>query len=166
MFLYKLIKKTLNHLFRYLVLYRVGSTKGRVYVGGFTLVNKNVHLGDNANFNGMKILGRGLVTIGDNFHSGSECMMITESHNYQGSKIPYDDTFTLKGIIIEDNVWLGNHVLILGGITIGEGAIIHAGSVISSNIPAKAIAGGNPAKVFKYRDFTHYDQLKLQKSFH
>jgi len=53
-----------------------------------------------------------------------------------------------------------------GNITIGEGAIIQAGSVVVSDIPKYAIAGGDPAKVFKYRDIEHYEKLKKEKKFH
>ena len=71
-----------------------------------------------------------------------------------------------KNIIIEDNVWLGDRVIILGGIKIGEGAVIQAGSVVVEDIPICAVAGGHPAKVFKYRDQTHYFQLKQEGKFH
>jgi acetyltransferase-like isoleucine patch superfamily enzyme len=130
-------------------------------------VNSNTYLGNNVNFNGMKIVGRGKVTIGDNFHSGEECLMITDSHNYNtGKAIPYDNTYIVKDIEIKDNVWLGARVIILGGVTIEEGAIIQAGSVVVSNIPKGAIYGGHPAKLIKYRDLEHYDRLKAQGKFH
>lgn len=48
----------------------------------------------------------------------------------------------------------------------GEGAIIQAGAVVVKDIPPYAIAGGNPAKVFKYRDKEHYETLKAQGKFH
>ena len=132
----------------------------------FSAVTKNTILGKNVNFNGMRISGQGNVLIGDNFHSGTECMIITSYHNYdQGTKIPYDDTYISKDVRIEDNVWLGSRVIVLGGVTIGEGAIIQAGSVVVKDIPAYGIAGGHPAKVFKYRDIEHYNQLKKQGSF-
>ena len=49
--------------------------------------------------------------------------------------------------------------------SIGEGAIIQAGAVIVNNIPPLGIAGGNPAKVFKYRDMEHYFRLKSNNQF-
>jgi len=129
-------------------------------------VSKNTHLGRNVNFNGMKILGRGAVRIGDNFHSGKKCSMMTDYHNYDyGTKIPYDDTYVIKDIAIGDNVWLGNGVTILPGVTIGEGAIIQAGSVVVNDIPPLAVAGGHPARVFKYRDKNHYFELKEKGRF-
>jgi acetyltransferase-like isoleucine patch superfamily enzyme len=138
-----------------------------IRVNGRSKVTQNTILGNNVNFNGMIVTGRGNVTIGDNFHSGEDCLMITQIHNYDSGKaIPYDDTYLTKDIKIEDNVWLGSRVIILGGVTIGEGAIIQAGSVVVTDIPKYAIAGGHPAKVFKYRDIDHYEKLKAEKQFH
>lgn len=131
-----------------------------------TSVTGNTVLGNNVNFNGLDIRGGGEVTIGDNFHSGEGVLLITQNHNYEGERIPYDSTYVLKGIKIEDNVWLGDRVIVLGGNTIGEGSIIQAGSVVTSDIPACAIAGGHPAKVFAYRDKEHYYELKQRKMFH
>ena len=52
---------------------------------------------------------------------------------------------------IGDRVWIGANVTILKGVTIGNDAVIGAGSVVTKDIPEKAIAVGNPAKVTKYR---------------
>jgi len=54
-------------------------------------------------------------------------------------------------IIIEDEVWIGTGATILSGVTIGKGAIIAACSVVTKNVPAYAIYGGNPAKLIRYR---------------
>ena len=135
-------------------------------VNNYSYVTSNTNLGSNVNFNGMKIQGTAKVNIGDNFHSGIECMIITDSHNYEGNAIPYDETVISKDVIIEDNVWLGNRVIVLPGVTIGEGAIVQAGSVVVGDIPKYAIAGGHPAKVFKSRDKDHYEKLKKEGKFH
>lgn len=136
-------------------------------INGKSYVTSKTELGDNVNFNGMKIQGHGKISIGNNFHSGIECMIITDIHNYDnGSAIPYDDTIVSKDVIIKDNVWIGNRVMILAGVIIEEGAIIQGGSVVVNNIPKYAIAGGHPAKVFKYRDKEHYEKLKKENKFH
>ena len=70
-----------------------------------------------------------------------------------------------KKITIKDNVWLGNRVLIAGNVTIGEGAIIAAGSVVVKDVLDCAIVGGNPAKIIKYRDKQHYYKLKALKKY-
>lgn len=59
---------------------------------------------------------------------------------------------TTKGnIVVMDDVWIGRRVTILSGVTIGQGAIIAAGSVVTNNVPAYSIVGGVPAKVIKNR---------------
>ncbi len=166
--------KTLKRFFRGLkrrsYTRRVLNTAARVgedlRVNGPSTVTATTYLGNNVNFNGMTITGHGKVLIGDNFHSGPECLMITAVHNYDtGKAIPYDDTYIIRDIVIEDNVWFGTRTIILGGVTIGEGAIIQAGSVVVSDIPKYAIAGGHPAKPFKYRNIEHYNALKRDKKF-
>lgn len=125
-----------------------------------------VRVSDNCCFNGMKILGNGKVTIGNYFHSGIDCMMLTSNHNYEGNQIPYDETFIKKEIIIGDCVWFGNRVLVVGNVKIGDGAILAAGSVVCNDVPPYAIVGGNPAKVIKYRNIPHFKQLKSKGAFH
>lgn len=143
----------------------LGSYGKRLLVNGPSVFNKQVKVGDYCNFNGMQILGGGKVTIGNFFHSGTECMIITQNHNYEGERIPYDETYIYKNVTIDDCVWFGNRVIVTGNITIGEGAIIAAGSVVCNDVPPLAIVGGNPAKVIKYRDADHYYQLKENKLF-
>jgi acetyltransferase-like isoleucine patch superfamily enzyme len=60
---------------------------------------------------------------------------------------------------IGDRVWIGANVTILKGVTIGNDAVVGAGSVVTKDIPAKAIAVGNPAKVIKYRQ----EKLTIQE---
>jgi chloramphenicol O-acetyltransferase type B len=161
------LKKLKQLLFTGLVRYKCKGSQYKLTVNNYSKVTKNTLLGNNVNFNGMKIKGNATVSIGDNFHSGEECLMITDIHNYDtGNKIPYDTTYIKKDIYIEDNVWLGDRVIVLGGVTIGEGSIIQAGSVVVSDIQKYAIAGGHPAKVFKQRDINHYLKLKKEKRFH
>lgn len=164
--MFKLVKKIMGYLWTWLVKYKAKSYGENLRVNGKSIINRNTFLGENVNFNGMKIKGRGKVVIGDNFHSGQECLMLTDNHNYDGGNaIPYDSTVISKEIIIENNVWLGDRVIVLGGSHISEGAIIQAGSVVSGFVPKCAVAGGHPAKVFKYRDIEHYERLKESKCF-
>lgn len=142
--------------------FQLGSYGDGLRVNGPSSFGKTVRVGNNVNFNGMLILGRGNVLIHNNFHSGRECMIITSNHNYEGEAIPYDNTYIHKNVEIKDNVWLGNRVLITGNVVIGEGAIVAAGSVVVKDVPDYAIVGGNPAKVIKFRDIEHYKKLKKE----
>jgi acetyltransferase-like isoleucine patch superfamily enzyme len=123
-------------------------------------------LGENVSFNGMTVVGYGEVSIGNNFHSGSECLLITSNHNYEGISIPYDNTHICKKIEIGDNVWFGSRCTILGGVTIGEGAIIQASALVHKDVPKGAIVGGNPSQIIKYRNLEHYERLKSENKFH
>lgn len=69
---------------------------------------------------------------------------------------------TKGNIVVEDDVWIGYGATILSGVHIGQGAIIAAGSVVTHDIPAYAIAGGIPAKIIKYR-FPDSVRKKLQQ---
>ena len=157
----KIFKISKRKLFTFLVKIKTKNIKGPIFINGYSKVNKNTILGSNVHFNGLKIYGTAKVEIGNNFHSGFGCEFITDFHNYEGAtKIPYDETYSIRDIKIEENVWLGIKVMVLGGVTIGEGSIIQAGSVVVNNIPKYSIAGGHPAKVFKHRDNVHYEKLK------
>ena len=166
-----MIKRWMNRFKMRKYVSRAKKQAARVGVGlkvnGSSSFSGNTYLGDHDNFNGMVIKGSGKVSIGDYFHSGKDCLMITSFHNYDnGDAIPYDKTVISKPIEIGDYVWIGDRVIILGGASIGEGAIIQAGSVVVDDIPPYAVAGGHPAKVFKYRDIEHFNELKKQGKFH
>ncbi|MGL5356554.1 MAG: CatB-related O-acetyltransferase [Cetobacterium sp.] len=61
------------------------------------------------------------------------------------------EAWTKGPIVVKDDVWIGTDALVLSGVTIGQGAIVAAGSVVTKDVPPYSIVGGNPAKVIKYR---------------
>lgn len=163
----KVFRGLQRYYFTFVVRHQVGAFGKPLFVGGRTILTKYTFLGKNTNFNGLVVIGTGRLTIGDNFHSGQECMIITAIHDYDGGDaIPYGESVIEKSVWIEDNVWLGARVTILPGVRVGEGAIVQAGAVVVSDIPRYSIAGGNPAQVFKYRDQEHYERLKSAGKFH
>ena len=136
-------------------------------------VEENISLtvGASSFFNGMRIHNDGkdkgtppaTVKIGCHFHSGKGCVIRTSDHDFQrgypvinGSIAGYKSA----DVTIGNYVWLGDDVLIMKGITIGEGAIIQARSVVVSDIPPLAIAGGHPCRVFASRDLEEFKFLK------
>lgn len=150
-----------------IILSKVKSHKGQIYIGGKTRLSSKTILNLNPNFNGMIIKGFGEVIFGDNFHSGSDCLIITSNHNFDyGKSIPYDHTHILKKVKIGNNVWFGDRVIVLGNVNIGEGVIVQAGSVVTKDVPDFSIVGGSPAKVFKTRNIEHYLKLKNENKFH
>jgi len=168
--LFLLIIKKIN-LFKHkilgkILLGKVKSHKDQIYIGGKTRLTSNTILNLNPNFNGMIIKGHGEVVFGDNFHSGSDCLIITSNHNFDyGKSIPYDDSHVLKKIKIGNNVWFGDRVIVLGNVNIGEGVIVQAGSVVTKDIPDFCIVGGSPAKAFKKRNIEHYIKLKNENKY-
>lgn len=137
------------------------------FVGGkSSFYGPHLYIGDYCCFNGMTIGGGGKVYIGNYFHSGVDCIINTQNHRYEGTEIPYDSEFDYKTIRIGDCVWFGHRVIVTGNVTIGEGAIIGAGAVVTKDVPACAIVGGNPARIIKYRDQERYYRLKAEGKFH
>lgn len=103
----------------------------------------------------------GGVTIGRYFHTGRGLTIFSTNHNYKyPTHIPYDSIDIEMPVIIQDFVWCGANVTVLPGVTIGEGAVIGAGSVVFGDVPPCAVAAGNPAKVLKYRDIAHFQNIK------
>lgn len=153
--------KLRNLIFGYKVRTKAKKIGVNLSVSSYSVVTSNTVLGDNVSINDLKIYGAGNVVIGNYFRSGIECLIITQNHNYDfGDAIPFDKTYILKEVIIDDFVWVGSRVTILPGTHIGEGAIIQAGAVVHGEIPPYAIVGGNPAKIFKYRNIDHFKKLK------
>ena len=100
------------------------------------------------------LLDAGGVTIGNDVRIGPNCGIYTPEHAFDPAlrAAGYEHS---RPIVIGDNVWIGGHVAILGGVTIGENSIIGAGSVVTRDIPANVIAAGNPCRVL--RELTEED---------
>ena len=77
-----------------------------------------------------------------------------------------EESFGKGDIVIQDDAWIGYGSLIMSGVTIGQGAVIAAGSVVTKDVPPYAIVGGVPAKVIKYRfdEKTIKELLKIDYS--
>lgn len=132
--------------------------------GAFTTFGENCY----ANFN-FTVLDICPVTIGDNVFFGPNCMLATPVHpfryqerniKYKEDGTAYDDEYA-KPITIGSNCWLASNVVVIGGVTIGEGCVIGAGSVVTRDIPANSLAAGNPCRVI--REITEKDSIKYKK---
>ena len=114
-----------------------------------------INMGNNVKINSNCHIGAiNMIEIGDDCLFGSNLMLIDHSHGettFNNSKIhPCERKLYSKGkIIIEERCWLAENVVVLPGVTIGEGSIIGANAVVTKNIPKYSVAVGNPAKVVK-----------------
>jgi len=95
---------------------------------------------------------RGKVVIGSNIMFGPNVSIFSENHEFSSTDLlMIEQGTTRKGVIIEDDVWLGTRSIILDGIKIGKGSIVAAGSIVNKDVPPYSIVGGVPAKVIKSR---------------
>ena len=77
--------------------------------------------------------------------------LFTEKHNGTGSSWVNQEPSPYKQVIVGNDVWIGERALVMGGLQIGDGAVIAAGAVVTKDVPPYAVVGGVPAKVIKYR---------------
>ncbi|MEB8344826.1 CatB-related O-acetyltransferase [Flavobacteriaceae bacterium KMM 6898] len=114
---------------------------------------KGIEIGDKSGI-GVNCHVRGPLKIGSYVMMGPEVLILTSSHNIDRIDTPMN----LQGhpakrkVEIKDDVWIGARVIILPGVTIGTGAIIGAGAVVTKNVEDYAIVGGNPAKLIRFRN--------------
>ena len=112
--------------------------------GQHTKIGRNVFINHDCTF-----LDLGGITIEDNVQIGPKVSLITENH-------PLDPTkrrdLHLKSILIKNNAWLGAGVIILPGVTVGENAVVSAGSVVTKDVAPNTLVAGVPAKFIKSLD--------------
>jgi maltose O-acetyltransferase len=94
------------------------------------------------------VIGGGMVTIGDNVLIGPDARLYTPNHSMDPALRRAGWEIGLP-ITVEDEAWLGGSVVVCPGVTIGRGAIVGAGSVVTKDVPAGAVVGGNPAQVIR-----------------
>ncbi|MFZ0597968.1 MAG: DapH/DapD/GlmU-related protein, partial [Flavobacterium sp.] len=120
-----------------------------------------IKIGENVQINDYVHIGAvGSITIGNNVLMASKIYISDHNHGSYDDissdhpmSIPIERQSICKPVIIDDNVWIGESVCILPGVTIGKGCVIGALSVVTKDIPDYSIAAGNPAKVVKKYDF-------------
>ncbi len=124
----------------------------------------NCSFGKNVHFKGMAILNYNctlldsrIITIGDRTLIGPGTVITCTNHAIDPHERIEGGLFDNKPVTIGDYVWIGANVTILPGVTIGDNAIIGAGSVVTKDIPANVIAVGNPCRVL--REVTEADRL-------
>jgi len=98
------------------------------------------------------LYGNGGITIEKDVHIAAHTILVAFEHDYSKlGTIAFSLDMKGLGIKIEKSVWIGANVVILDGVTIGEGSVVGAGAVVTESIPPFSIAVGVPAKVIKKR---------------
>lgn len=123
-------------------------------------LGQNIHIGHHT-----EIMAEGGISIGNNVVISYHCVLWSIDHRYEGDSLPYDKARIRRPIMIHDNVWVGRNVIVRGGVTIGEGAVVAMGSVVTRDVPPLAVVGGNPARVLKFRDAGRYARNKAEGRF-
>ena len=116
--------------------------------------NGVIKIGQNCAINSFCFIDadEGGVEIGDQVLIGPQVGIHGSNYEYSDENTPIlSQGVTSKGIIIEDDVWIGSNSTVLDGVTIGRGSVIGAGSVVTRDIPPFSVAFGVPAKVIKRR---------------
>ena len=108
---------------------------------------------------GCVILDGARVTFGDNVFVAPHCGFYTAGHPLDVERRNRGLEYALP-ITIGSNVWLGAQVCVLPGVSIGEGSVIGAGSVVTKDIPAQVLAAGNPCRVI--REISEADRERYQ----
>lgn len=131
-----------------------------------SVLQGNITVGDNTTINGPGTEFHGVsssidigkfcsiarhTAIQDHNHDVNQITTYFIKHNVFGEDTREKDMISKGKVVIGNDVWIGTQSVILAGVTIGDGAVVAANSVVTSDVPPYAIVGGTPAKVIKYR---------------
>jgi len=153
----RLLLEFLPHPFRYLIfkasLNKLGAGSMIDYQTYFRypwkiVIGRNVWINRGCEFYGSMMAGNARILIGDNCALGPHVRILSASHDYRYLELPD----TAASVIVGRHVWIGAGATILPGVSIGDGAVVAAGSVVTRNVEAYSIVAGNPARFIKTRD--------------
>lgn len=138
-FLYKIVVRFPYNKVRVWGLRKLGHEVGKdVYFPGSSIITQNF------------VYNRGKLVLGNRVAVGPSVLFILASHPNQ-SRIR--ELMTKEGkensIVVGDDVWIGGGAILLPGITIGEGAVVGAGAVVTKSVESYTVVAGNPAKILR-----------------
>lgn len=161
----KLISLIPSHTIRIIFLRMMGIKLGKnvtIYAYGEIRSPWNIRIGDNSIIGHYCLLdGRRNIKIGSNVNISSGVWIWTLQHD------PQSQNFDTKGgpVTIGDHAWLGARCMILPNCTVGEGAVVAAGAVVTRSVPPYVIVGGVPAKIIGKRSIDLKYELKYRLPF-
>ncbi len=130
--------------------------RATIYAPEGIVVGQNCTIGDNCILD-----GRAGITFGDNVNVGAHVAIYTREHDVDSP----DFAEVGAPVRIGSYAWLASHSVILPGVTVGEGAVVAAGAVVSRNVAPYTLVGGNPAQVIRERSRDLHYQLGYARRF-
>ncbi len=129
---------------QYIQMAGVRSSGQKVSIGRGTVINR-----------GCLLYTTGGLVIGEHVSISAGTWLVTGSHDIN------DPLFSVfyKPVVIGDHVWIGMRATVLPGVTIGAGAVVMAGAMVTRDVPAYAIVGGVPARVIKQRETRQFSAV-------
>lgn len=114
----------------------------RVFISGSIIAAEKINIGDDV------MISWGVTIVDHNSHAISFSQRADDITNWRKGKKDWTHV-KVAPVTICDKVWIGFNALILKGVTIGEGAVVGAGAVVTKDVPAWTIVGGNPARIIR-----------------
>jgi acetyltransferase-like isoleucine patch superfamily enzyme len=148
----KLVSKLPSHTlrlfyYRYIMKIKIDRTSTILMDCSFDST-KSVIIGKNSVINSKcRLDNRGGIVIGENVSVSQEVVILTADHDSDSR----DFAGRNRAVVIEDYVWIGTRAIVLPGVTIGKGALVAAGAVVTKNVTPFSVVAGVPAKVLKKR---------------
>ena len=135
-------------------------TQSRIVIGAHSFIDdfawlrawgQGIRMGANCTLHQYSMI-QGSITLGDGVRIGAHSLLIASDHNFSRRDVPiFRQGATTKGIVVEDDVYVGSNVTVLDGVHVGAGAVIAAGAVVAKDVAAYTIVGGVPARHIKDR---------------
>jgi len=126
-------------------------------IGAFVEIQKNATVGKNCKISSHSFVCEG-VSIEDGVFIGHSVTFINDSYpraTTESGQLQTESDWKVERTVIKKGASVGSGSTILANVTVGENAIVGAGSVVTKDVPANAIVAGNPAKVLRYIDKNH-----------
>lgn len=136
---------------RFLVQKSIQKCGQRVRVKYNADISLGIEVGDDSEL-GQNCLIHSNVRLGSKVIMGPDVKIYSRNHVHSRVDVPIADQGKIQSeTVVGDDVWIGANVIILPGVTIGDHSVVAAGSVVTKNVEAYTVVGGNPAKLLKKR---------------
>jgi len=119
-------------------------------------IGSGVTINRGCEFYGSMLAGAAHITVGDHCALAPRVRVLSATHDYHQLDLPD----TAQSVVIGKHVWIGAGATILPGVTIGDGAVVAAASVVTRDVAAYAIVAGNPARFVKKRELKDADSVQ------